>query len=120
MLLARYRGALLSRLQRCLFDSRQILTETANTQQLVLNQVSEMAVIDDEDQVQQTSSCTRPLSTVSSAPAIANYLTPHGVTPHICIVGAGIAGLRCATVLHEGGIDVTILEARDRVGGRVC
>jgi glycine/D-amino acid oxidase-like deaminating enzyme len=39
--------------------------------------------------------------------------------PNICIVGAGIAGLRCAAILHENGFDVTILEARSRVGGRV-
>ena len=39
--------------------------------------------------------------------------------PHVCIVGAGVAGLRCAEVLLENDIDVTILEARDRIGGRV-
>lgn len=40
-------------------------------------------------------------------------------TPHVCVVGAGVAGLRCAEVLLECGVKVTILEARDRVGGRV-
>lgn len=38
---------------------------------------------------------------------------------HVCVVGAGIAGLRCASVLLEKGVKVTILEARDRIGGRV-
>ena len=42
-----------------------------------------------------------------------------GRTPRVCIVGAGVAGLRCADVLIQNGIDVTILEARDRTGGRV-
>lgn len=37
----------------------------------------------------------------------------------VCIVGAGVAGLRCADVLLSHGFDVTILEARDRIGGRV-
>ncbi|KAH7356899.1 hypothetical protein BKA65DRAFT_217148 [Rhexocercosporidium sp. MPI-PUGE-AT-0058] len=37
----------------------------------------------------------------------------------ICIVGAGVAGLRCADVLLQHGFDVTILEGRDRIGGRV-
>ena len=44
---------------------------------------------------------------------------PKGQVPHICIVGAGIAGLRCAAVLSERGLRVTILEGRDRIGGRV-
>ena len=42
-----------------------------------------------------------------------------GRKPHICVVGAGISGLRCATILARKGLKVTILEARDRVGGRV-
>jgi protoporphyrinogen oxidase len=40
--------------------------------------------------------------------------------PHICIVGAGISGLRCAAKLSQHGFRVTILEARDRLGGRIC
>ena len=35
------------------------------------------------------------------------------------VIGAGIAGLRCAEVLIENGVNVTVLEARDRIGGRV-
>ncbi|KAL9127019.1 MAG: hypothetical protein Q9217_004034 [Psora testacea] len=42
-----------------------------------------------------------------------------GRKPHICVVGAGMAGLRCAKVMSDKGIKVTIFEARDRVGGRV-
>ena len=37
----------------------------------------------------------------------------------VCVVGAGLAGLRCAELLVEEGIDVTLFEARNRVGGRV-
>jgi len=43
-----------------------------------------------------------------------------GKAPHVCVIGAGVAGLRCADVLLQHGIKVTILEGRDRVGGRVC
>ena len=38
---------------------------------------------------------------------------------HVSIVGAGLAGLRCAEILIEHGVRVTIIEARDRIGGRV-
>ena len=39
---------------------------------------------------------------------------------HVCIIGAGVSGLRCAAVLIEHSFEVTIIEARDRIGGRVC
>ena len=37
----------------------------------------------------------------------------------VIVIGAGLAGLRCATDLAAAGADVVVLEARDRVGGRV-
>lgn len=36
----------------------------------------------------------------------------------VIVVGAGIAGLSCAHALARKHVDVTVLEARDRVGGR--
>jgi monoamine oxidase len=37
----------------------------------------------------------------------------------VAVVGAGFAGLVAAAELQRGGADVVVLEARDRVGGRV-
>ncbi|KAI9734593.1 MAG: hypothetical protein M1834_002194 [Cirrosporium novae-zelandiae] len=46
-------------------------------------------------------------------------ILPKGGKPHVCVVGAGVAGLRCADVLLRHGVKVTILEARNRIGGRL-
>lgn len=37
----------------------------------------------------------------------------------VAVIGAGAAGLACGRELVDAGFDVTVLEARDRVGGRV-
>lgn len=48
-----------------------------------------------------------------------NDAAPSRTKYHVCVIGAGISGLRCADVLLQHGIQVTILEARNRIGGRV-
>ena len=42
-----------------------------------------------------------------------------GVPPRVAVVGAGLAGLAAGEALLRAGWDVVVLEARDRVGGRV-
>ena len=36
----------------------------------------------------------------------------------VLVIGAGMAGLAAARILHDSGLQVTVLEARDRLGGR--
>jgi len=38
----------------------------------------------------------------------------------VLVIGAGLAGLNAARLLSDNGARVLVLEARDRVGGRVC
>jgi monoamine oxidase len=47
---------------------------------------------------------------------------PGGVTgpvQRVVVVGAGIAGLTVANALTNAGVDTTVLEARERIGGRL-
>ena len=37
----------------------------------------------------------------------------------VVIVGAGVSGLAAASALHRSGLTIAVLEARDRIGGRI-
>jgi len=48
-----------------------------------------------------------------------SYAAPRSSGPRVVVIGAGFAGLAAAYELTRAGADVTVLEARNRVGGRV-
>ncbi|KAK2758969.1 hypothetical protein FQN54_003067 [Arachnomyces sp. PD_36] len=60
-----------------------------------------------------------PMMAPEQDPEIPYTHCPMGKIPHVGIIGAGLAGLRCADILIQSGVRVTILEARNRIGGRV-
>ena len=58
------------------------------------------------------------LETAQAATAPPDLPAGAGKSARVVILGAGIAGLVLAYELERSGFDVTVIEARDRVGGR--
>jgi hypothetical protein len=57
--------------------------------------------------------------TLLAGPALRPAFAASVGKPRVIVVGAGIAGLSAARMLSDRGIAVIVLEARDRIGGRI-
>lgn len=64
---------------------------------------------------------TRPSSRLRTliTSTTSTFPTSSGVSADVAIVGAGVAGLAAMRVLEERGVRTCVLEARDRIGGRI-
>jgi monoamine oxidase len=56
---------------------------------------------------------------ISSTPASAFMRLGNDSKKRVVVIGGGFSGLACAHELKAAGYDVTVLEGRGRVGGRV-
>lgn len=54
-----------------------------------------------------------------SSPSTASRHPPRSPAPVVLVLGSGIAGIAAAAVLHKNRIPFLILEARNRIGGRI-
>ena len=56
---------------------------------------------------------------VKHIPASTPLDRPYAYDGHVVVVGAGPAGLAAANVMAQNGVNYTVLEATDRIGGRL-
>jgi ribulose 1,5-bisphosphate synthetase/thiazole synthase len=63
---------------------------------------------------------TAPMRRLATARGLNDSTAINNDRPRVIVVGAGFAGLSAAKTLASKDIDVKVLEAGTRVGGRAC
>jgi len=62
----------------------------------------------------------RPFLIAAAASTVASAARPaRAADPEVLVIGAGVAGLAAARTLMAARVNVQVIEARDRIGGRV-
>jgi len=106
-----------------------------STCQLLLSQLYNMTSLRDcSNQPKKPSKSIGPalkeidLSTSPAKPAVGEVpastnngrgTSGPGPVRRVVVVGAGISGLRAASILQRHGVEVVVVEGRDRIGGRI-
>jgi polyamine oxidase len=76
-----------------------------------------LALITDQSRIMEsTNKSNRQPRTEEGQPTIVRR---RARSPSVIVIGGGVAGLAAARSLHDASIQVTVLESRDRLGGRV-
>jgi NADPH-dependent 2,4-dienoyl-CoA reductase/sulfur reductase-like enzyme len=63
--------------------------------------------------------CVHQVNTAGSMTDAQTFPAVTGPVQRVVVVGAGMAGLTVANALTQAGVLPTVLEARDRIGGRL-
>ncbi|PZO75239.1 MAG: hypothetical protein DI640_04260 [Sphingomonas taxi] len=95
-----------------------ITRDTAITRRTILGRLGLIGGLGATLGAMQALGLTGGLIGTSHAEALATLTPTLGKGVHVVVLGAGIAGLTAAYELEQAGFQVTVLEARDRVGGR--
>ncbi|XP_028404189.1 lysine-specific histone demethylase 1B-like [Dendronephthya gigantea] len=101
---------------------KQILTVDRCVNNLILRGLARIAIIPQLERILRYLTLKGYINygILQSTPYISLPVSNPNTSAHVIVIGAGAAGLGTAKQLSNFGTKVTVLEARDRIGGRVC